>query len=471
MGMGSWRVGHFSMCLVLVCLGIFVAFDARADGPMVVGLDRLIQMALEKNPQIQEAEQDVVAAQSDLAQAKAGQWAQMDVIATAGPSEDAKVPTISVNPNPGPNGQLRGRIINNDKDSVGIFGRLDIAIVQPLFTFGKISNRQNAAAHGVEAQRAAKEKQRSDVILNVKQLYFGLIVALQGKGAADDAGSFVKDARRRIERLIALRSTNVDQTDLYRIETLEADIQQFRAKADSGARVAYVALQRAVGLSPGQDFQLDTKELPKDTRALGGTQEEYARMALDRRPEIKQLKEGIEARRALLEAAKSDLYPSIFVAAVGSFAGAPGRQRESISYFSDEFNHAQGGVILGSEWHLDLGIGRGKVNKANAEYRKLLYTMEHAERNIPVEVTKYYQDVVEHQTSYQAFEKGSIAARKWVVASFSNFDVGVGTAKDMFDAIDRYGKNQGEYLLSLYNYHVALANLSHAIGEYGTKSP
>jgi outer membrane protein TolC len=35
----------------------------------------------------------------------------------------------------------------------------------------------------------------------------------------------------------------------------------------------------------------------------------------------------------------------------------------------------------------------------------------------------------------------------------------------MFEAMDQYGKNQGEFLRALYNYHVALAKLSRAIGE------
>jgi hypothetical protein len=36
----------------------------------------------------------------------------------------------------------------------------------------------------------------------------------------------------------------------------------------------------------------------------------------------------------------------------------------------------------------------------------------------------------------------------------------------MFLAIERFGKNQGEYLSALLDYHIALANLSYAIGEY-----
>lgn len=453
----------------LVFFMILGSILQAAESPEVLGLEKLIQMALEKSPELKETEQDVAAAQSDLAQAKAGQWAQLDITAVGGPAEDADLPTVLVDKSLG-GGLFSGQIQNNDKDSIGIFGRLDFNIVQPLYTFGKISHRQDAAAYGVEAQKSAKVKKEGDIILNVKELYFAMIVAGQGKDAAKDADSFIRDARQRIERLIAVGSANADETDLYRLDAFEADIQRFKVQADSGAKMAYMALKRTIGYPPDKEFNLDAKELPKDTRALGD-QEDYIREALEKRPELDQLEKGLAARKAMLDAAKADLYPSFFLAAVGSFAGAPGRERMPISYFSDEFNHAYGGVMLGSQWHFDLGIGQGKVRKAAAEYQKLLCTKDFAEQNIPLEVAKNYQDVLEARSSYEAYEKAAKASRKWIVSAFSNFDIGVGTAKDMFEAIERYGKNQGDYLRSLYDYHVALARLSHSIGEYTSRTP
>jgi outer membrane protein len=455
--------------LLLLGLSMITVNKGYTDDQQVIGLDQLIQMALEKSPELQEADQDIVAAKSDLAQAEAGQWAQLEMVGIVGPVEDAKRPVVITNPVP-KNGVLRGFIKNRDDNAAGIFGALDLALVQPLYTFGKISHRQDAAGYGVEAQKSAKEKKRGEVILNVKQLYFGMLVAEQGKSAADDADAFIQDARTRIQRLIDLGSTNTDQSDLYRLAAFEADVQQFKAKAQSGARVAYLALKKAVGFPDNQEFRLDARELPKDTRALE-TQEEYMQMALERRPELQQLKKGIAAKQSLVEAAKADLYPSFFMAGIGSFAGAPGRQHLVGSYTRDDFNHVEAGGVFGAEWHFDMGIGQAKVSKAKAEQQKLVHTKEYAERNIPVEVAKYYQDAQEAEASFKAYEKGTIAARKWIVAAFANFDMGVGKAKDMFDAIDRYGKNEGEYLLALYNYHLALANLSYAVAEYRTGKP
>jgi outer membrane protein len=464
---GEMRAGRsakkrFPFIVVFVAFLMVVFGNANLFAVETLTLEQAVKMGLERSPEMQESQEDILVAKSQLDQANAGRWAQADVNAVVGPSEDAKTPIVV----PGPEGAV-GHLQDRDENGVGIFGRLDFFIVQPLYTFGKISNRQHAASFGVEAQRAAKEKKRAEVILTVKKLYYALVVAQQGKDSAEDAGRFVKDARHRIQRLIQLHSTNVQDTDIYRLDAFETQIAQFKAKAESGYQVAYQALKRTLGYPPNEDFALSMKELPKGEHTLQ-PQDEYVRLALAQRPELQQLNKGVEARKSLVEAAKADLYPSIYLAGVGSLAGAPNREKLNISYFPDDFNHAYGGVVLGANWHFDFGIGTGKVHEAKAKYNKLLYTKAYAERNIPIEVIKDYQDIIESKKSYEAFERGAKGARKWIVASMGDFDMGVGTAKDMMEAIDRYGKNQGDYLVSLYDYNVGLAKLSYATGENST---
>jgi outer membrane protein TolC len=176
------------------------------DQPGVLSLDDAIAMALERSPELKEADQDIASAQADLDQAKGGRWAQMDVVGVAGPVQDADLPVVKVNLNTTNlrSGVVYGTLQDRDETSIGIFGRLELALVQPLFTFGKISNRINAAARGLEAQRAAKDKRRNDLVRRVKEMYFGFLVAEQGRAAAKDAEQFNHDAKRRIERLLQL---------------------------------------------------------------------------------------------------------------------------------------------------------------------------------------------------------------------------------------------------------------------------
>ena len=446
---------------ILLCF-LFIIFGFRAANAAVqrvLTLEEMIEMALAASPEIKMAEQDISAAKSDYKQARGTLSPQLDIFGATGPAEDSRYPTVVLT------GKNTGVIVSHDEEwKVGIFGRLDFVIIQPLYTFGKISNRKDAAALGIEARTAAREEQRNKVVLNVKELYYAYLVALHGKSAATEADDYIKDATRRIKRLIELRAKNAGPGDLYRMEAFAAQVKAFAAMADSGSRTACVALKKAIGLPENEEFRPKETELPKNPANLE-PEGEYVQRALERRPEIIQVKKGVEAGGKLAEAARADLYPSFFAAAAGSFAGAPERQKFDNTYIPDEFNHSYAGLFAGAQWRLDFGIGKGKLDKAGAEYRKMRATQEFAERNIPVEVVKYYQDALEARKSYAAYEEAVLGSRRWIVTAFSNFDSGIGAARDMLDAIDRYGKNQGEYLKALYSYHVALARLDYAISK------
>ncbi|MGA3112831.1 MAG: TolC family protein [Syntrophobacteraceae bacterium] len=445
------------LCIFIITLSLGTS---QAAEPKAFSLDQLIQMALQTSPELKMAEQDILAAKSEYNEAKGGQLPQIDLVGIVGPAEDAKFPTVVLT------GPKSGVIVSHDEGfgAISVFGRLDFAITQPLYTFGKISNRRDAAALGVEAQTAAREERRNKIVLNVKELYYAYLIALQGKNAARDADTYIDDAGKRIKRLIELKAKNVDPSDLYRMDAFAAEVKAFAAKAESGSITAYAALKKAVGLPDHEELKLKETELPKNPAELE-PEGEYIQRAIANRPEILEVKKGVEAKGKLTEAAEADLYPSFFAAATGSLAGAPDREKFDNSYLIDNFNHAYAGVFAGAQWHLDFGIGQGKLDKARAEYQKMRNTQEFAEKNIPVEVIKYYQDTVEAYKSFTAYEQAAVGARRWIVTAFSNFDLGIGTARDMFDAIDRYGKNQGNYLQSLYNYHVSLARLDYATGK------
>ena len=313
-----YRIGLWLWMFLALCGAAFSgAGNVLADDVQVLSLDDMIRMALDASPAMREVDQDIAIARAESKQAKAGQWAQLDTVGVVGPSQDADLPIVKINKKTGI-GYLQDRDYNN----VNVFGALDFVITQPLYTFGKISNRQDAAVYGVEAQKIARLKKHNEVVLNVKELYYAYLIARQGKGASADAEAFIKDARDRVKRLIELKAKNVEGSDLYRLEAYQAGIKAFQAKAESGAKVAYAALKQAIAYPDGKEFRLDKEELSRDAKPLA-SQEVYIQRALSDRPELAQLKQGISARMAMVEAAKADLYPTVFAAAIGHLAGAP----------------------------------------------------------------------------------------------------------------------------------------------------
>lgn len=446
--------------VITICSVVFMAHGVAGEEKgkaekLVLTLPQLIDMAIAKSPEMGETRSEIAATRSDLDQVKAAYYPQLESAAIIGPVNDARRPVV-----------LGARIHDPSPDTVGVFGRIDFTVAQPLYTFGKLSNRKEAASRGIRAKELKLVERKNEIVLRVKELYYALILARAGMDAADEADSFFDDARRRINRLLELGSTNVLESDLYRVDAYRANTAKSRAEAEKGVKVAYFVLKSLIYLPPGTDFEPAEKVLPLKEESLSEL-ESYIQKAYGDRPEFKQLDEALAAQESLVRAVESDRYPSFFVALEGSLAGAPGRETLRNAYISDEFNHTNIGVVAGVKWNFDFGISKAKVDKEKAEYGRLHYTKASAKLNIPIQVAQYYQDVREWKVAVDSYKKGATASRKWVVAALTSFDMGVGTADDMLRGIEKYGENQGKYLEAIFNYNLSLAQLEYSVGAKG----
>ncbi len=94
-------------------------------------------------------------------------------------------------------------------------------------------------------------------------------------------------------------------------------------------------------------------------------------------------KKGSKPGENCLTPPKRTCILSFLPPAVGSVAGAPDRQKFDNSYIPDEFNHSCAGIVAGTQWRLDFGIGKAKLYKSGAEYQKMRNTQEFAEKLSP----------------------------------------------------------------------------------------
>jgi outer membrane protein len=464
-GLGPYGLGSARFPLILFFVTLFVVFffreaagaETREKRKLVLNLEQMIEKALAVSPELGESRSDKAVAESDLRQVEGAYYPQIETHAVVGPVNEAELPEIR-------NNQIYDPSPGTSLSTTGIFGRLDLRLTQPLYTFGKLSNRKEAASRGVKAAELETRKKENEIALRVSQLYFALVLARGGVDAAKEADGFFEDARRLVNRLLKLKSPNVAESDLYRIDAFRASALRSQAEAEKGKRVAYFGLKSMLRLPPEVELDVRDEYLAMREQELADL-ESYISKALSSRPEVKQLKEAIEAQKYQVEAARSDRYPSFFLALEASFAGAPNRETLYNAYIPDEFNHAYAGVVAGVKWDLDFGISSAKVEKGLAEYRKLLFSQDTAEMNIPIQVVKSYQEVLEWKESAKAYRKAAIASRKWVVTALGDFNMGIGTADDLLKAIDKYGENQGNYIEALFNYNVSLSELKFAVGE------
>jgi outer membrane protein len=456
------RLGGALLTLALL-LAPVAAVGAEAP---VLNLKQLTVMALQYSPEIQATKSEVTLAQEQKNEARGYRFPQFDAVATGGVIPNARrgeVRQVGENKTlfyPDPKDKLHG---------MNVFGNLTFALVQPLYTFGKIAHREGAAAKNIEIKKAAVDLKKGEVMVQVAQAYYGLILSNQGKDAVADARTYLRDARERITRLLRVNSPNVKESDQYRLAMYEGGVEKFAAQADEGSKVAYQALKALVGYGSGQDFRVP-QELPAPTAPSGGL-DHYIRTALELRPEFTQLKSGLVARQLLVDAAKADRYPSFFLAVVGQVAGAPGRDYNPDPYVNDYFNDIGAMPMVGAKWHFDFGILKSKIGQARAELDQLRHTEKHALMGIPVEVAKDYGKVQENYKASVGMEKAYVNARRWLVTAFSNFDMGLGKMEDIFQAFERFGAFRGDYLMALYDYNLAVAQLDKSSGKFRRDLP
>jgi outer membrane protein TolC len=436
---------------------LFIAAPAFSgdvkQGKLVLGLDECIRRALTTAPELGESRADISLAEAKLAEAKAHRYPQIEFLGLFGPVSKAR------------GNQVYSEDRIDHLHGVTVFTRGDAAIVQPLYTFGKISERMKAATHGIEVDRAKKEQKSNEIALKVKEYYYGLLLARELKEVVSEVGESLDRARSMARKLLDKGSPNVEALDIYKLDAFSGEVRKYTEEARKGELLALAALRAQTGVAPDTQFDIATDRLTPDETIQGAGLLSYQEEAKVRRPEYRQLKEGIRAREALVKAAKADYFPDIFLGGYLSASYAPGRDRVTNPWVPDEFNHLWGGVALGVKWKMDFGITSAKIAQEQAQYNRLLSTSDYAATNIPLQIEKSWLELREAEKSIAANRDAYSNAKKWSVSAIANFDMGVGPAKEIFESLQSYARMRTAYFQSIYNQKMSRANLAYAVGE------
>lgn len=446
-------------CMAALALfaGVGVTLAAESPAPQtVLILDDCIRMALKAAPELGEAQSDIDLATSKLDEAKSYRFPKLELTTLVGPAPIANKNAITP-------------FIKTDESLFSInaltwFTSADATIIQPLYTFGKISENMKAATHGIEVDQSRKQQRANEIVLKVHEYYNGLLLAREMKELVLEVEEILIRAREKAQKLLDQGSDTVDEMDLYKLDAFSGVATKYLEEAKKGEALALAALKTRMGLPVDALLETGTERLVILDIEIPPV-ETYLENARHRRPEFHQIAEGLKARSALVEAAKANYYPDIFLGGLFSWAYSDERQRIQNPYINDQFNHLNAGIAIGARWKLDFGITGAKVAGERAQYNRLLSTREFADANIPLQVKKYYLDLIEAKNSATATRGAYLNAKKWAVTAIANFDFGMGPAKDIFEALQAYSSMRADFFKSIYNYRIAAANLDYATNE------
>lgn len=449
---GLLAMSFIAFCAVLLFVGVGHAQERQAAGGMAFTLEQCIKKAVEFSPEIAESRYEIQVYKAKKMQADSARYPTIEILAVGSLSPDAKREDFLKT-------DVSGLYNNLD----GVYGSGDVKLIQPLYTFGKISGYRTAASSGVKVASAGVDKKTEDIVLRTKELYYGLLLAKDLRNLALEIKDELDRSIDKTEKGIKAGSPWAEEINLYKFRAYRGETERNLNEAEKGVAIAKDALATSMGLPGGTGFDIAESSLTVE----GGMPEGVdisIRKAVELRPEFTQIREGLIAKKALADVERSNYYPQLFLGATGSIAGATNRERLRNPYVLDYFNHAYGAVFLGLKWSIDFGITKGKVNEAEAEYNKIYEKKRFTDDAVPFQVRKAYLDFEGAGKNIKESEGAYINAKKWLVSASSNYDMGVGESKELTDAAGAYALTKANYLKSLYNQRMSYANILYMTG-------
>lgn len=444
-----------------VTLGVWALISTGAGQAQTVDLQQAIEMSLNADPRIQEREQLVEQARAMLEEAQGNNGLRLDANLFVG-----LAPAVEGGFYQG--GATSGTTPRNDAyDWKGLseWTALQFSIVKPLYTFGKIERYTDAAKGNIDVKRQDVRLQRGDTVLDVSRAYYGYLTARDTRRMLEDVRIKVNNAVAQVEKWLKADNGQATQSDLYELQAKRALLNKYFSQAQAVETVSLNGLKTLTGVGLEGSLEVADEGL-KPVALPAASLADFQGKAITSRPEMAQLEAGLSARRALVEAKKAEMYPNVYAGVVGSFAYASRRDRLDNPYVYDPFNHAGLTPVVGVKWDLAFDVVPARVAQAQAELDALLAKNRFALAGIPFEVAETFTQMQAYHAAQQELATGAAAARRWMVASYADFNAGLEKPERVSEALRAYATTQAEYLLTVNEYNMHVARLAKVTGDY-----
>jgi outer membrane protein TolC len=330
------------------------------------------------------------------------------------------------------------------------------SVTQPLFTGFRIPNQQDAAQARTQAARARVGAAEQAVAFETRAAYWDLYRArAQARAAAKSADQI---QRRLVDVQNQRAAGRATAADVLRVKARRDRVRAERLRARNAVQRARRTLNDQMGRPLDTPVALaDTVRISQNERPVNALVER----ALQRRPDLRALRQTVQARTAAVDVAQADWFPQ--VALTGSYLYA--RPNEQLFPPEDRF---QGTWTAGVElsWTLSLGARTdAATDRARAQRRQARYELQDRRTSVRAEVRTQAETVGEARTAVRAATTSLESARAAYRAVRSRFEEGMVVVSDLLDAERTLREARSQLAAAQADYALARAALARAVGR------
>ncbi len=417
---------------------------ARAGENLRLTLDQCLQRALTHNAELKVADESLVGALEKRSEVSKIGYPMIEYeydVAPAPKDVSRAVPSFF-------SGELT------------VFNKFKLGIGAPLTTFGKVKTGQQLADMGADAEREKKEQKKAEITLQVKQLYYGILLARE-------IHHLLKSAIESMDKEIGKREQQggTDPSQLLKLKLFRAELDKRMEEGDKRQMLAFEALRLQMGLEADAQIDIAQDQLTPVSFKIANF-DTYKNEALENRRDLKLLEIGYEAKIKQVELEKRLMTPNLAVGGFFEAGHAEGvRGLTTTDDFSNPFNFTRAGIGLQLKGQLDYHTSLSKIRQQQSEVRKIEIQKGLADRGVELELKEAYLEVQNTRLDVERAENSGKLARQLLFLTQSNYDIGVGESKDLIDALSAFLQNRGQYFESVFNYNTAVAKLDQKSGR------
>ncbi len=340
------------------------------------------------------------------------------------------------------------------------WGLLAMATVEakiPLYTWGQKENYLDAAKLGKQVEEQEKIKEKNSLHYKIKEIYYGILLA---NSVLDFLAGVEEDMDKAIKELKKNRRKN--KQNLYQLNIFKYQLIGKRGEIEAQKEMAYRALRYYTGIDG--EIALVDEWLEFDRKKVRDFAY-YRDKFFANRPELKQVAAGIKAKYLLAKAAYKDRFPMLGVIGKYDFSYTSARQKQESVFAYDPYNKNSLIVGVGFTWKLDWGVSKLKSEGYKIERQVLQLKEQEARKGLLLDLKRKWKKV---DTMYQLVKNNSKArkyAKKWLNSIVMKAGIGGKLNIENFaKAYQARVMTYKTYLESLYQYYLAWASLSEAVG-------
>jgi len=435
---------NYKSLIILISFMLLMPFSAGAQEIIKKGealnLERCIEIALKMQPNIIAASSTVNINESRIGQAKSNYYPQVNWSSSYSRIKPASSSSSSSSGTS--NGTLGRTSGSFDQYSAGF------NVSQTIYDFGKTPTQVKIQNLNLDSSRSDLRNTTDQIILAVKQAYYGVVQAKYNVLVAEDT---VKQTQQQLEQ--AKGFFTVGTKPKFDVTKAEVDLSNAKLnliKNENAFRVSKVNLNIIMGIPDAPEYTLDENiSFVKYEITL----EDALAKAYENRPDLKSIVSRRQASESSVDLAKTGYYPVLTGNAAYSWSG--------------EKFPLEHGWDVGAALSFPIFSGfltKYQVQEAKANLDVLKANEESLKQTVFLEVQEAYLTLRAAEEAIPTAKLGVEQAKENLEIANGRYAAGVGNPIEVTDAEVGLANARTFYIQILYADKIAQASLEKAMG-------